>query len=113
VNFSKEMIDLIREIRKRVPSDTKPSIKLANPELFDEIRDCYAASSDNILKALTRELFSMAGPEVSLSGNNANTPESLVSKIYRGQHSLVPAKSKEEASASNKPKRIYRGRVVA
>lgn len=113
MNFSKEMIDLVREIRRRVPSNIKPSIKLANPDIFDEIRDCYKVSNDSILKALTRELFSMAGPEVSLTQESKLSSGQFISKIYRGQTSLSPKPTEANTPVNVKPKRIYRGQVVA
>ena len=45
------MIELVYEIRRRVPSELKPGVKLANPELFDELRDFYFKRADAVAKA--------------------------------------------------------------
>ena len=122
MNYTKEMIDLVREIRKRVPSDAKPGVKLANPELLNEIQDVYETSKDAVLKALTRELFAMAGEEwVDKLANKKKSEERMQTKTYRGQSSLssTPVVSNEPVQEANdiglegRPKRVYRGQIVA
>lgn len=41
VKYDRAMIALLREIRRHVASEVKPSIKLANPDLLYELRDIY------------------------------------------------------------------------
>ncbi|GLQ32259.1 hypothetical protein [Litoribrevibacter albus] len=116
MNFTKPMIDLVQEIRRRVPSVHKPSIKLANPELLNELIPIYKESSDAVLQALLKELFFKAGDEwlAKLEAGDISD-EKLVTKIYRGQVQLVSAKdaSSKVASVAEKPRKVYRGRVVA
>lgn len=125
MTYTKPMIDLIREIRRRVPVDAKPSIKLANPEILDELLVLYRNSSDNIFKALVRDLMSMAGGD--WSSRLESTAQSsfddgqgrLIARVYRGQTSLVEALSaKGESPADDdsrrqeRRKRVYRGQVI-
>ncbi|MBU2862719.1 hypothetical protein QWZ13_08540 [Reinekea marina] len=107
--YSKAIIDLIRETRRRVSSEKKPSIKLANPEVFDELNEIYHHTSDAILKALVKELFHLMGgdwpeklkPTVQSSG-----------RFYRGVEIPV-ADLKEKVQAPKQlPKRIYRGQAI-
>jgi hypothetical protein len=129
MNYTKPMIDVVREIRRRAPADDKPSIKLANPELLRELIDVYHQTSDNIIRALTRELLNMAGtpwPERLL--DQTHLEEHYATRVYRGQTTLVErarlaenktSSSSEQLShttstvAPKKPIKIYRGQVVA
>jgi len=116
MNFTKPMIDLVQEIRRRVPSEHKPEVKLANPELLYLLIPIYQQSSDAILKALLKELFHMAGDGWSAKLElNEVTKEKLVTKIYRGQVQLAPARSGQtsDKQETERPKKVYRGQVVA
>ncbi len=129
VNFNKQMIDLVREIRKRAPADEKPGIKLANPELFVELIPWYQKTNDAIVKALVKELFIQAGdgwparlepqeaaeaPAAKASSSPGGTVEidgkRYVTKVYRGQTQLVEVPTASEEAPSKQ--RIYRGQVV-
>lgn len=116
MNYTKPMIDLVQEIRRRVPSEHKPDIKLANPELLSELIPIYKKSSDAVLQALLKDLFNKAGEDWLKkleAGESSN--DQYVTKIYRGQVQLIPAAGKPEPQGveSEKPKKVYRGRVVA
>lgn len=116
MQYSKPMIDLILELRRRVPSNLKPGIKLANPEVLDELIDHYPESSDNVTRALIKELLTMAGGDwlQRLESGRAATPKTRV-KIYRGQVSLEQAPPEENSEAPGKSHtktRIYRGQVI-
>ncbi len=115
MNFNKPMIDLIREIRRRASSDSKPTIKLANPNLLHELIPIHHTCGDTITKTLIKELFSMAGapwPE-ALEHPQAVEDQRFVTKIYRGQTQLEPAATQVTHEVHDKPKLIYRGRVVS
>ncbi|GAA3940727.1 hypothetical protein [Litoribacillus peritrichatus] len=115
MNYDKSMIDLIQEIRRRADSEDKPGIKLANPELFNELIPIYQGSDDAILKALTKELFHKAGEGWSQKLEAGEISEDkYVTKVYRGRVQLVSAKLDESTEVvRDKPKKMYRGRVVA
>jgi hypothetical protein len=119
MNYSKAMIDLISEARRRASSEDKPSIKLANPDVLSELNKIYHNSTDTVLKAIIKETFHLAGgiwPEKILA--EAEEDETVkgprfITKVYRGQTQLVEVAP--EGSMTNRPKtqRIYRGQVVA
>ncbi|WP_439134871.1 hypothetical protein [Pseudomaricurvus sp.] len=122
MNFNKQMIDLVREIRRRVPSDDKPGIKLANPDLLHELIPIFQFSTDTVTKTLIKELFSVAGdgwPERLVEKSfdvdedeydNEEPKKRYITKTYRGQTELVEVNVSEE-----KPQiqRIYRGQLVS
>lgn len=113
VNYDKPMIDLVQEIRRRVPSDDKPSIKLANPDLLSELIILYQKSKDNVMKALTRELMIMAGEgwEQKLVSNTVPKGK-YTTHTYRGQTQLVEKDIPPTPPTPKEKKRFYRGQEV-
>ncbi len=114
------MIDLVREIRRRAPSEEKPSIKLANPDLFSDLIPWYQSTKDAVVRALIKELFYHAGEtwsealdkvlehdEVATNLKNVK----YATKVYRGQTQLVEIAPKE-ASTSTSTQKMYRGQVI-
>ncbi len=119
MQFTKPMIDLVYEIRRRVKSDLKPEVKLANPELLPVLVKTFREDkNDTITQTLIKELMSLAGSPWSgaLSEESAGAQfPRLVSKAYRGafSHQAAPeAKPKREEGERARPVKIYRGRVV-
>ena len=118
MQFTKPMIDLVYEIRRRVRSDLKPEVKLANPELLPILTNVYLQDKpDAVTGALIKELMSLAGDDwlARLQGGAATVSNRMISKSYRGQVSHEPAPSSgmaPEAVVTRKPVKIYRGRVV-
>lgn len=115
MQYSRPMIELVYEIRRRVSADLKPGIKLANPDMFQELSNYYQSSKDSIARTLIKELFSMAGEPWASLLNKPNEPVAprQVIKSYRGQVSMVEAKKPASTSVQgSKPVRIYRGQVV-
>lgn len=112
MQYSKPMIDLVYEIRRRVDAAMKPGVKLANPEMLDELHHYYQTSKDVITKALIKELFFLAGEDwlERLEAAAHPEPPRQVVKVYRGQVSLEP--SMASPLPSPKPQRIYRGQIV-
>lgn len=126
MNYTKPMIELVYEIRRMVPSEMKPGVKLANPELFDELAKHYHNGAKTITKALIKELLHLAGdpwtdllqsPQVVSAEKQRNSTFS-----YRGVVSLEEKQPKNETSSEvKKPtspttsskKRVYRGQVIA
>lgn len=119
MNYTKAMIDLISEARRRAPSDDKPSIKLANPEVLSELNKIYHNSTDTILKAIIKEAFYLAGagwPEKLLDevkDDNPTKAPRFITKVYRGQTQLTEAEPEGVMKNKAKTERIYRGRIVA
>ena len=116
MNYTKPMIELVYEIRRLVPSEMKPGVKLANPDLFDELIEFYHTNAQTVAKALIKELLSLAGESwadaLTTYGQRAHKPQHT--KMYRGITSLeeTPRQSENKKKPSNKT-RIYRGRVIA
>lgn len=120
MQFTKPMIELVYEIRRLVPSDMKPAIKLANPELFSDLQHHYHAAASAVNKALIKELFHLAGAPWPARLENPTMPVSRQTvKVYRGQvqaedRPLAEDKqaTPKEAQERQRKKRIYRGRVI-
>jgi hypothetical protein len=115
MNFNKAMIDLVKEIRRRAPSDVKPGIKLANPELFDDLIKLYKKEGDVVSNALIKELFELAGgPWTSRLLNNEQSNERIVTQVYRGliQHVETNDSVLIKRDPQKSKQKIYRGQVV-
>lgn len=122
MNFNKPMIDLVRELRKRAPSDEKPGIKLANPDLLFEMIPWYHGTRDVIVKALIKELFEHAGdnwPQRLNTVNHADKEPSgqeagkrYITRVYRGQTQLVEVAAEPRPPENPVTRRVYRGQVV-
>ena len=114
MQYSRPMIELVYEIRRRVHADLKPGIKLSNPELFNELTDIYHRISCTVTRTLIKELFALAGdPWDTLLENNQKNAAKQVTKMYRGQVSLEDAPRDDKAGEQKKkPVRIYRGQII-
>ncbi|WP_041521649.1 hypothetical protein [Gilvimarinus agarilyticus] len=116
MHYSKPMIDIVMEVRRRLPSDLKPSVKLANPELLSELAQHYPVSRDTITRTLIKELMQLAGeswPERLSTPAKTDSPKTQT-KVYRGQVSLEQRSEKPTAPEpeTKRPLRVYRGQVV-
>ena len=113
MNFTKAMIDLAKEIRRRADSDDKPSIKMANPELFSELAIIYQRTNDAVMKALIKEICQLADSPVLDEHNESDKYEKHSQLVYRGQVRNIPKPIESTESDSHlKPRKIYRGQVV-
>ena len=117
VVYSNAMIELVYEIRRRIESDLKPSIKLANPDLLMELVHYFPKCKSAVSKALIKELMELAGSDWKsrLYLPEEHEPISHIAKMYRGVTSVesMPTKPTPAKVASpSTPKMIYRGRVV-
>ncbi|MFQ3171344.1 MAG: hypothetical protein ACI9DG_001378 [Oleispira sp.] len=119
MHYSKAMIDLISESRRRAPSTDKPSIKLANPDVLTELNKIYHKSNDTVLKAIIKETFCLAGegwPDKlieKVEEDNTVKGSRFITKVYRGQTQVIEAASEDGMAKESKTKRIYRGQVVS
>ena len=117
--YSKAMIDLVKEARRRVPNDDKPAIKLANPDVFQELNVIRETSNDVILKAVIKELFSLAGEpwsqlvEQKERSTHSSVEGSCAVKSYRGVTQLLEKKPVSEVDRVKSKQRIYRGQLVS
>lgn len=116
MQYTRPMIDLVYEIRRRVDSALKPSVKLANPEMFQELADYYQHSRDTITKTLIKELLSQAGddwlalldPPKAIA---AHLPKQLV-KVYRGQTLLEEAPQPPASQGLAQPAQELRSELI-
>lgn len=114
MQFTKPMIELVYEIRRFGPSELKPDIKLANPDLFTVLHEHYHREANAVSKALIKELFHLAGspwPE-RLADKEAAKPAQTV-RVYRGQVQLDERATNEPRADESRKKRVYRGQVIA
>ncbi|WP_339617909.1 hypothetical protein [uncultured Gilvimarinus sp.] len=117
MQYSKPMIDLVMEVRRRLPSSLKPSVKLANPDLLSELLQHYPHCRDTITRALIKELMQLAGGPWPAQLEQPNTTPSphVQTKVYRGQVSLEetpPQAAKAPEPDTKRPVRVYRGQVI-
>ena len=128
MQYSRPMIDLVMQIRKFVPADLKPDIKLANPELFATLIDYYHQKNCTVTNALIKELLFLAGEEWAsqLTSEHQDDvkpapvkPQSV--RVYRGQVQVIDKADNNavsdtisHASPTKKKasKKIYRGQVI-
>lgn len=118
MQFSRPMIELVFEIRRRVDSEMKPGVKLANPQMMQELAELYQRGADVIIKALIKELFTLAGEDwLDVLEHPEIQAQKQSMKMYRGQAALtdqptVPKEPVEEVRQTAKPVRIYRGQII-
>lgn len=123
MQYTKPMIDLVYEIRRRVTADLKPGIKMANPDLLYELAEYFQSTKDTITKALIKELLALAGTDwqrlLEPQPEPVSHPKQVV-KVYRGQTQLVAAPADttshdllQSTIGATKPQRIYRGQPIA
>ncbi len=116
MHFDKAMIDLVKEVRRRAPSDLKPAVKLANPELFNELLNYYHTNKDTVTNALIKALFEHAGePWIQALQTNTQPEQKHNTHVYRGQISQVSVTNPSDQTETIKKKatqRIYRGQVI-
>lgn len=126
MQFTKPMIELVYEIRRRVDADLKPAIKLANPDMLQELAQCYGTCKDAVTKALIKELFHLAGDAIADLCEMTPGGKPAV-QIYRGQISVNPTATPATTSKPNTDtqalaptsesrtrasQRIYRGQII-
>ncbi|EAR09571.1 hypothetical protein [Reinekea blandensis] len=116
MTFTKAMIDLAKEIRRRAPSELKPTLKMANPDLFDELGKLFHKTDDAVMKALIREICELAGdPWIDVLTDEDSQGQASV-RQYRGItlfEKMTSESSAHHQKSEATPKRIYRGRVVS
>ena len=120
MQYTRPMIDLVYEIRRRVDTGLKPGIKLANPDMLKELADYYLQTRDTVSKVLIKELLTQAGDEwlelisPTKSSDTPSINRPLV-KVYRGQTMLVESRavpSEQQRVTGDRPLRMYRGAPV-
>lgn len=113
LELDKASYDLIRELRRSLPDDEKSKIRLADPELLQELVALHQRCKDSGRQGLIEQILTQAGASLP---EKVQPPASkkTVKGMYRGQPVLV--ESRNPAPPGAKPtvraKRIYRGQVI-
>lgn len=109
-NLTKDMIDIMQQLRKRLRSEFGVEIKLSQPNVVQTILDLVKKSHDQRSQLLFADLEDMMG--IELMGRPSEQEEGVTTKrMYRGQP--IPDSPRAGDSVDHRPKRIYRGQVVA
>ena len=92
--YSKGMIELVFEVRRRIEPDWKSRIKLTSPSLLDDLARYHPQCDDPIVRALIAELLSLARDQ----GEQVR------------DYSITPQRSRPSSeSESGRVPRYYRG----
>ena len=115
-NLSKEMIDILQQLRKRLRSEFGVEIRLSQTNIVQQLTNLIEKSHDQRSLLLFADLEDMMGIELSSTIHNdlhESHSKDNIQRVYRGQVNHKPA-SKEVVSPQNAQitKRIYRGQVV-
>ena len=109
-NLSKEMIDLLQQLRKRLRSEFGVELKLSQPDIVQSILECVKKSHDQRTQLLFADLEDMMGLEL-MGGAPEQDETAPTKRMYRGQP--IADTALHGTGIDNRPKRIYRGQVVA
>lgn len=108
-NLTKDMIDIMQQLRKRLRSEFGVELKLSQPDIVQLILEYVTKSHDQRTQLLFADLEDMMGVELMAPKEDAAAPPSK--RMYRGQP--IPDPVSGSTTQDTRPKRIYRGQVVA
>lgn len=91
--YTHEMLILIKHIKNQMPAPLQPMIKFSSKSLIHDLNEFRETSSDEDLNQKIEDLFALVR---AAGGKVGRVEKPLATPIANG----------------NKPKRIYRGRVV-
>lgn len=109
-NLSKDMIDVMQQLRKRLRSEFGVELKLSQADIVQHILEYVSKSHDQRTQLLFADLEDMMGIELMTRSAPKHEDKLVTKRIYRGQVMPDPVSS---THSDNRPKRIYRGQVVA
>lgn len=118
-NLSKEMIDLLQQLRKRLRSEFGIELKLSQDDIVQKILHYVEKSKDQKTLLLFADLEDMMGislPRSAVSPSPVKEPEpehgqaSKTKRVYRGQ--VIEDEPSFQPSKKDAPVRMYRGQVV-
>jgi len=114
-NLSKEMIDLLQQLRKRIRSEFGVDLKLSQPDVIERLLDCVNKSHDQrtlLLFADLEHLMGVSFEHPSEEAPHTDKHETVIRRVYRGQV-IEERPARHEPDPQSTSKRIYRGQVVA
>ena len=97
--YSRVMIELIHEIRHRMPLELRPGVRFSNPEILGNMAKFYHSTDDDVAQLMIEKLLIEAGgdwPKLLISTDKkkgVSSEEPRLIRIYRGQVSIVDATS--------------------
>jgi hypothetical protein len=117
-NLSKDMIDLMQQLRKRLRSEFNADLKLSQPDIIDVILTLVERSRDQRTQLLFADREDMIGMELRskpVIKENSVTASDSQTLMYRGQSVVVSKRplDTEKASSSHSSTKVYRGQIVA
>jgi hypothetical protein len=104
------MIDIMQQLRKRLRSEFGVELKLSQPDIVQSIMTHVSKSHDQRTQLLFADLEDMMGLEL-LGHSEEKTEPQPTKRMYRGQP--IEDTPVSAGLMDNRPKRIYRGQVVA
>ena len=100
--YTKEMLDLMAVIRRRIKAEFDIVIRFSSEDTLDVIQDLAKRSADSTTKQKALQLLQMSGKVIELEDLARPTRNPL-----SAPHSSTPP------TQNNRSVRIYRGQVVA
>lgn len=110
-NLTKDMIDIMQQLRKRLRSEFGVELKLSQPDIVKHILELVSKSHDQRTLLLFADLEDMMGIQLMARSETAEETPVSTKRMYRGQP--IPDSGSQAMSTDTRPKRIYRGQVVA
>jgi len=114
-NLSKDMIDIMQQLRKRLRSEFNSDVKLSQPDVIQFLLELVNQSRDQKTQLLFADLEDMMGLELRHKPIDEAQNKS-VTGTYRGNTFNIkdevglPINAKKQITSRT---RIYRGQVVA
>lgn len=113
--YSAEMVTRLQKLRSRIFAEFGIKIRLADPDLLDELAALGPRSRDGFTRTTIEELMALAGRAYAKDGA-VDTPSATAAElIYRGSRvSKPPGGATVAASVPERraTKQVYRGQVV-
>ncbi len=110
-NLTKDMIDIMQQLRKRLRSEFGVELKLSQPDIVQNILELVNKSHDQRTLLLFADLEDMMGIQLMARSETVENSQASAKRMYRGQ--AIPDSGSPAMAADTRPKRIYRGQVVA
>ncbi len=121
-NLTKDMINLMQQVRKRIRAEFGVDLRLSQMDLLDKFQEWCGKSKDERTQLLYGQLMKGLGMEHMLApvagsgsyqAHPADAPKAHKSGsngVYRGQKILIEVPPEER---TQKTERVYRGQVIA
>jgi len=117
MQYDRQTINLVFEIKRALPLHLQDGLKLASPDLVDKVKDIYLNINKDDVKALAARFLHVAGIDVEYLSRSKAKP---LARLYRGVEIAVDSERTSESNddnsmvepVDNKPTKMYRGQIV-